>query len=81
MVADQFLCLAVIQFPPNFFIDLAVRQHPVYIVKQIQENFILCFGEWNFLLVAENLPLTRMNFKTEKRWYCFFNQFYFSISE
>ena len=45
MMADKLPSLAIVWLLPDFFVNLVMCQHLVYVLKKVQENLILGFRE------------------------------------
>ena len=53
MMADKLPSLAIVWLLPDFFVNLVMCQHLVYVLKKVQENLILGFRERDLPPFAE----------------------------
>lgn len=64
MMADKLPGLAIVWLLPDFFINLVMCQHLVYVLKQVQENLILGFRERDLPPLAEYPALVFPDFQS-----------------
>ena len=64
MMADKLPSLAIVWLLPDFFVNLVMCQHLVYVLKKVQENLILGFRERDLPPLAEYPALVFPDFQS-----------------